>query len=67
MARNVLKGLYYIRGLVWALCKTRKDHKCWECDDECMKGTMMYRPQTNSNDRMRRICIHCMGILAEKG
>ena len=66
MAGNVLKAIARYAGFVWALCKTRKSHKCYLCRGDMMKGTMVYRPITNGYDRPKRMCIHCMEASADE-
>jgi len=48
---------------LWAQCKTRKTHKCHECDTTYPVGTEMYRPITNGYNRMQRICAQCIQMM----
>lgn len=52
---------------LWCSCKTRKEHKCQECEQLFSIGSAMYRPITNGYNRMQRLCEDCiryLGIVA---
>ena len=42
-------------GLVWSLCRVRKDTVCYMSGIGIKAGTMAYRPITNGKMRMHRI------------
>lgn len=60
MAQRLADGVVMHEGQVWTMCKARKVHTCHECDHPMKKGVHLYRPQTNGDNRMHRICRFCM-------
>lgn len=45
---------------LWTKCVTRKPYTCWRCDKRQEKGAKAFRPMTNGNHRMRRLCLPCV-------
>lgn len=53
-------------GMVWVRVRSRKAHKCRDCRTDILKGTDTFRPLTNGNNRMRRLCIPCVKAIARE-
>lgn len=51
-------------GTVWSRCRLRKHHLCHSCKEPLPKGSFAYLPMSNKNDRMNRLCIHCLKATA---
>ena len=63
---NLVVLEHYARGhQIWDICQTRKGHNCAGCGTWYAKGSRMFRPVTNADNRYRRICPRCMCAIAE--
>lgn len=49
---------------LWARVKTRKEHRCFECETLRGKGSEMLAPIGNQDYRMRRIDLECARAVA---
>ena len=76
MRYKVLKrpgaGLARILGMryglqLWSIQKSRKAAPCRICDDTIEAGGWSYRPLTNGNNRMDRICVKCVDTVSITG
>lgn len=52
---------------VWSRCRARKAHACRNCLVAIAIGQRLYRPLTNQNNRMDRICVACGEVLPVEG
>ncbi len=59
-------GTRYNRHL-WHGCVTRKEHQCFNCQARIPKGTRVWRPITNGNIRMIRVCTECVSYPPDNG
>ena len=48
------------RQQTWVFCKSRVGHECWKCRARLDVGSMVWRPVTNLNNRMERLCPVCV-------
>lgn len=51
--------LFKWKDMPWFEAKMRKRHSCWRCCGRINKGDNAYRPISNGNHRMRRLCVSC--------
>ena len=51
---------------MWTECTVRKYHRCVACNGNIKKGRRAYRPITNGNNRMDRICIACITLIRNR-
>ena len=49
---------------IWTVCRVRKAHKCWDCRADIPKGAKAFRPLTNGDRRMYRLCQPCLESIA---
>ena len=52
--------------MVWSIVKLRKSSRCAECKEPLAVGAMAFRPLTNGNNRMDRLCGRCVSVGREK-
>jgi hypothetical protein len=48
---------------LWTICTLKKLHHCDRCKVALPPGERAWRPITNSNDRMHRLCVSCVDHL----
>jgi RNase P subunit RPR2 len=48
---------------LWSICKLNKLHHCDKCKVALVVGERAWRPITNGNDRMNRLCVSCVDRL----
>jgi RNase P subunit RPR2 len=49
--------------VLWSICTMRKLHHCDKCKVALVVGERAWRPITNGNDRMNRLCVSCVDCL----
>ena len=50
------EGLFTYDGMPWSSCRARKSTRCHVTGNAIKPGDAIYRPVTNNNKRMRRLC-----------